>query len=142
MKVSGMLRFVFAGYSIWLEPEQFHSDLASAIQVASKEVDTYPIPAPHVTLIYGMSDLSEKEMIKRFRVVFSNEVRTWPTLRHKGFISDIALDGVNGGLMVNSPKLKRLILKTLIIQPQTSLFFARRIGHGMDGSHVRNVCRT
>jgi hypothetical protein len=100
MKANDMLRFAFSGYSIWLEPEQFHSDLDSAIQVSSKELDAYPIPAPHVTLIYGITDLLEKEMINRFQSVFSNEVRTWPPLRHKGFISDIEIEGVNGGLMV------------------------------------------
>ena len=50
MKLNDALRFSFSGYSIWLDPEQYNSDLDKAIKVASKELGVYPIPAPHVTL--------------------------------------------------------------------------------------------
>ena len=50
MMLKDTLRFSFSGYSIWLDPEQFDSDLDNAIKVASKELGVYPIPAPHVTL--------------------------------------------------------------------------------------------
>ena len=52
--------------------------------------------------VYGIEGLSEMEAMKRFRALFSSdgEIQKWSTLQHKGFISGVEFDGVNGGLMV------------------------------------------
>ena len=91
---------MFAGYSIWLEPEQFQGDLEAAIRTASKELDVIPVPAPHSTVIYGISHLEEAEVKKRFQQL-AFKLTEWPRLEHKGFITDIELNGVNGGEMVS-----------------------------------------
>ena len=99
MIVQDPLRFVFSGYSVWLELEQFHRDLDRAIQTASTELGVRPIPAPHVTVVYGISHLPQEEVRKRFMEVVE-KIPLWPPLKHKGFVSDVEWNGVNGGLMV------------------------------------------
>jgi len=111
------LRFVFQGYAIWLEAEQFPSsaptnllsersrdnDLDQAIRVASQELDVHPIPAPHLTALYGINHLPEHEVQQRFRDL-ANELQDWdqsPMLEPDGFLSDIEIEGVNGGEMVS-----------------------------------------
>ena len=122
MKVDGMLRYSFAGYSIWLDPEQFDADLDNAIHVASTELGVYPIPEPHITLMYGIKRMSEVEARKRFRGVFSNNaaVQKWPTMQQQGFVSDVELDGVNGGTMV-----KNIFVKAFLGQRQTGKMLAQ-----------------
>lgn len=94
------LRFIFSGYSVWLELEQFDGDLDSALHTTSKELSVHAIPAPHVTVVYGVSHLPESEARKIFREVVLDRIPYWPQLKHKGFLTDVEWDGVNGGQMV------------------------------------------
>jgi hypothetical protein len=94
------LRFIFSGYSVWLELEQFDGDLDSALHTASKELSVHSIPAPHVTVVYGVSHLPEWEARKRFREVVLERISSWPPLKHKGFLTDVEWEGVDGGQMV------------------------------------------
>eukprot|EP00980_Cylindrotheca_fusiformis_P019841 scaffold6966_cov112-Cylindrotheca_fusiformis.AAC.19 len=93
------LRFVFSGYSVWLELEQYQDDL-DRVCAESKERLGLPhgVPEPHVTAIYGMTHLSEQEARKKLQQV-AEDVQDWPILEHKGFVNDIELEGVNGGAM-------------------------------------------
>jgi hypothetical protein len=106
------LDFVFKGYSIWLELEQVESDLDKAVDAAALDLDVHAIPgtltgvfvrtlcgvgvkisnhrllfpllAPHVTVIYGISHLSEDECLKRFREDLATRLQAWQDLRVKG----------------------------------------------------------
>ena len=90
------LDFVFKGYSIWLELEQQANDLYRALEAAALDLDVHCIPAPHVTAIYGISHLSETEMLRRFRKNLVPRVESWPELRAIGFKVDKSYDGVDG----------------------------------------------
>jgi hypothetical protein len=100
------LDFVFKGYSIWLELDQVESDLDKAVEAAALDLHVHAIPvgdcgcqwcgndciltffnskAPHVTVIYGISHLSEDECLKRFREDLATRVQAWQELRVKGF---------------------------------------------------------
>jgi hypothetical protein len=103
MEVKNALRFEFEGYSVWLEPEQFQGDLDKAIQTASEELRVIPIPVPHATLVYGISHLPEVEVKRRFNEV-ALKISEWPSLELKGFLTDIELDGLDGGTMVRKRK--------------------------------------
>jgi hypothetical protein len=94
------LRCIFFGYSVWLELEQFDGDLDSALHTASKELFLQAIPAPHVTVVYGVSHLPEWEVRKRFREVVLERIPSWPPLKHKGFLTEVEWEGVDGGEMV------------------------------------------
>jgi hypothetical protein len=102
MMIQEPLRCFFSGYSVWLELEQFDGDLDSALHTASKELNVYAIPAPHVTVVYGVSHLPEWEARKRFQEVVFKRISSWPSLKHKGFRTDVELEGVDGGLMVRN----------------------------------------
>lgn len=96
------LDFVFKGYSIWLELEQaIDNDLDKALEAAAFDLDVDVIPEPHVTAIYGMSHLSETEVLRRFREGLVPRVEAWPELRVKGFRVDKSFDGVDGQEMVS-----------------------------------------
>ena len=101
MMVQDPLKFIFSGYSIWLELEQFDNDLDTVLHTASAELGVLPIPAPHVTVVYGVSHLPEWQARKKFRDVVLEHIPEWPALKHKGFITDVEYEGVNGGLMVS-----------------------------------------
>lgn len=81
------LRFVFKGYTLWLELEQFPleinpkedgtcfttaSDLDHIIALAASEQGLQPIPMPHVTLLYGMCQYDTEEEVK---AVFNGKLR-------------------------------------------------------------------
>ena len=100
------LRFVFSGYSIWLEPEEFKldeesGDLELAIQTSSIALALpFGIPSPHVTAIYGMRHLSEMEVRQRFQKVGKLIYEWCPiVLKQKGFRNDVEIKGVLGGEM-------------------------------------------
>eukprot|EP00429_Kryptoperidinium_foliaceum_P038562 CAMPEP_0176178206 /NCGR_PEP_ID=MMETSP0120_2-20121206/91311_1 /TAXON_ID=160619 /ORGANISM="Kryptoperidinium foliaceum, Strain CCMP 1326" /LENGTH=249 /DNA_ID=CAMNT_0017516355 /DNA_START=13 /DNA_END=762 /DNA_ORIENTATION=- len=115
MIVKDGLRFVFQGYAIWLDVEQFQvpssewgsglragrsNDLERAISVSSQELNVYPIPAPHLTALYGINHLSESDTRKRFQdLAESLQGEEWPILEPDGFTSDVEIAGINGGLM-------------------------------------------
>lgn len=94
------LDFVFKGYSIWLELAQNANDLDDALDEAARDLDVDRIPAPHVTVIYGMTHLSETEVLRQFREELVPNLQTWPDLRVKGFKVDKSFDGVDGQEMV------------------------------------------
>lgn len=96
------LKFVFSGYSIWLEPEQFQNDLELVVEEATARLGLpHGVPTPHVTAIYGMTHLSEAQARKKFQQIFSDNFAylAWPVLKHAGFQNGIELNGVNGGEM-------------------------------------------
>ena len=92
------LKFVFSGYSIWLEPEEYQNDLTLAIDTATAGLGLrLGIPLPHVTLLYGINHLTEIEARKRFLETCSTSA-VGKTLieefKFKGFMNDIELNGV------------------------------------------------
>jgi hypothetical protein len=101
MMVQEPLKFIFKGYSVWLELESFENDLDAVLQTASTELGVHKIPSPHVTVIYGVSHLPEWQVRKNFRDIVLEQIPEWPPLKHKGFITDVEYEGVNGGLMVS-----------------------------------------
>ena len=122
-KISGdsikdLLRFSFQGYAVWLEAEQFPSfldtasphksdaqnnDLDQVIRTASQDLDVFPIPVPHMTMLYGITHLPEREVRKRFQyLALQFQEEEWPILQPEGFLSDIEINGLNGGEMVRS----------------------------------------
>lgn len=94
------LDFEFRGYSIWLEISQEQGDLDSALDAAANSLDVDPIPAPHVTVIYGISHLSEAEILTNFREKLVPFLDSWPELRVAGWKVDKSFDGVDGQEMV------------------------------------------
>ncbi|KAL3791199.1 hypothetical protein ACHAWO_013630 [Cyclotella atomus] len=119
------LRFLFSGYSLWLELKQnkFQNDgkgdLSRMVEDAALRFNTLPIPYPHVTALYGI-DLEEGEVRRIFREdvkrvledkarerrrsvnvcnVDDNE-KMWPDLEALGILVDVEYDGVGNGTMV------------------------------------------
>lgn len=96
------LRFEFSGVSIWLDIEgsEKGGDYHRAINDCASKLGLMPIQG-HVTAIYGITHLTEDEA----RLKFCGDVRThflgrgWPHLQPIGVLSDVELDGVNGGRM-------------------------------------------
>lgn len=109
---NNVLRYVFHGYAVWLEVEQFpctmassdvgkYDDLEQAIQVASEELNVYPIPVPHLTALYGISHLSEVDVRQRFRdIAIELQSHEIPVMQPVSFLSDVEIEGLNGGAMV------------------------------------------
>ena len=66
------LRFVFTGYSLWLELEQFNIDdngLGDLDHAMIDAADRFKlggaIPSPHVTALYGIDTISDEEEMRR-----------------------------------------------------------------------------
>jgi hypothetical protein len=130
-----ILAFQFQGYAIWLDLEQQQhqqqhepkpcflnppphttttsveetkQDLDDALRTAGAELGVAPIPAPHVTALYGIQHLSEDEVRQRFQDVanelfwFRQRWSSWPLLEPVGFLSDVEIAGKNGGQMVST----------------------------------------
>lgn len=116
------LRFVFKGYSIWLDLEQSavdangQGDLDRAVSECAAMYNVHPIPAPHVTALYGIAFDDEAELRRVFSselmpVILEERVKRrraagdesegayWPDLDATGFIVDIEFDGRDGGTM-------------------------------------------
>lgn len=124
------LRFVFSGYSLWLELKQKHidkdgrGDLDRAMTDAADQFQLGGvIPSPHVTALYGITAVGDEGEVRR---IFREDVRRvlretaeerrrknggavgnestdqiWPDLDATGIIVDVEFDGVNGGTMVS-----------------------------------------
>jgi len=116
------LRFCFKGYTIWMEPEQFPleiiskddgvslttvSDLDHIIATISSEQGLQPIPKPHVTLLYGMSQFSAEEEVKAVfngefkdflsRMETKNNTSNWSSaLKFNDGLFGVCFDGVDG----------------------------------------------
>jgi hypothetical protein len=96
------LQFVFSGYSIWLEPEQFQHDLDLAIKTTTTQLGLpLSIPSPHITAVYGISHLSEDSVRERFESIGDSLQDSWPIMIHEGFRNDIEISGVDSGEMVS-----------------------------------------
>lgn len=87
---------VAAGYSIWLEVSQTDRDLEKAISSVSLDNSLCPIPAPHCTVLYGVSHLSEEEIKNVFRDKIAPAAKDWPALETKGSHVGVCYDGVDG----------------------------------------------
>uniref|UniRef100_A0A7S2RIR2 Uncharacterized protein n=2 Tax=Eucampia antarctica TaxID=49252 RepID=A0A7S2RIR2_9STRA len=96
------LSFRFCGYTLWLEPEQFDNDLSQAMSMACTAHGLHPIPSPHITLIYGMTHLTETEVQHLFRHDLQLLLRKgWgEPFQSIGILADKTFDGVNGENMV------------------------------------------
>jgi len=116
------LRFRFKGYTIWMEPEQFPveiiskedgvsvntvSDLDHIIATISTEQGLQPIPKPHVTLLYGMSQFSSEEEVKAIfqgefkdslsKMEIGNTIDNWSSpLKFSDGLFGVCFDGVDG----------------------------------------------
>ena len=115
------LRYVFSGYSIWLELEQQETDkngigdLEFAVKEAADEFCLGgAIPAPHVTALYGITTIAtDQEATDIFRkdvvTAITNRAekqqhesavkKLWPDLVATGILVGAEFDGVNGGEM-------------------------------------------
>ena len=65
------LQWEFYGLAIWLELEEFGSDLSMTIQDFSQTYHTEPIPKAHVNAIYNMNHLTIKEAKEKLHQVKS-----------------------------------------------------------------------
>eukprot|EP00242_Pyramimonas_sp_CCMP2087_P003019 CAMPEP_0198228844 /NCGR_PEP_ID=MMETSP1445-20131203/113813_1 /TAXON_ID=36898 /ORGANISM="Pyramimonas sp., Strain CCMP2087" /LENGTH=269 /DNA_ID=CAMNT_0043909275 /DNA_START=273 /DNA_END=1082 /DNA_ORIENTATION=- len=115
------IRFHFKGFSIWLDFGEQRSDFPSAfsttgngdfseknhslnddVKLACSEMaeahGLFPIPAPHVTVLYGIEHTSQAAVREKFSQV-RELIKAWPVLRPIGMVADVELDGVNGGTM-------------------------------------------
>jgi len=118
------LRFRFQGYTLWFELEQFPieinskeggdltvSDLDHIIALAASEKGLQPIPNPHVSLLYGMTQFDTEREVKS---VFNGKLRDTlkimksyngtnglsSTLKFQNGRFGVAYDGLDGEVMV------------------------------------------
>lgn len=126
------LRFVFSGYSLWLDLAQANvdgdgrGDLDRALIDAADRFDLGgAIPSPHVTVLYGIDTIEEDEEARRMfredvkRVLLEeaekrrrtrnrdgddddDDVKLWPDVSATGILVDVEIDGVGLGTMVRS----------------------------------------
>lgn len=91
------LQWEFKGLTLWLEFEEFDSDLTNAIDYAVKVYGTEKIPVPHATAIYGMTHLTQDQAKAKLAAIpqvlagWKNEVDP-----PKGLTCDIAEEGKPG----------------------------------------------
>ncbi|KAL7545327.1 hypothetical protein ACHAWF_008683 [Thalassiosira exigua] len=96
------LQWNFKGLTLWLELEEFDSDLTRAAEDLSSLRSSPHIPRPHATAIYGMEHLSVDEARRRLGRVREVLVPhtgdgTWPPFaRPTGITSDVAVCGRPG----------------------------------------------
>jgi len=63
------LNWKFHGLTLWLELEEYQSDITNAISDLASHFRTESIPKSHTTAIYGMTHLTADEAIKRLHRV-------------------------------------------------------------------------
>lgn len=123
------LRFVFSGYSLWLELEQEGIDADGRGDLDRAMIDAADrfrlggaIPSPHVTALYGIDTIDDEEEVRR---MFRDDVtgvlmetaerkgtgKMWPDLDATGMIVDVEFDGVNGGKMVRLCRGEKIICR-------------------------------
>mmetsp|Transcript_25605 Transcript_25605/g.47719 ORF Transcript_25605/g.47719 Transcript_25605/m.47719 type:complete len:268 (-) Transcript_25605:1588-2391(-) len=89
------LSWEFEGYTIWVELEEFDSDLTDVISDLSSEFGVQAIPQSHMTAIYGMKHLSADEAVRRLRDFCASG--GWPAFRRPvGVVQDVAVAGNPG----------------------------------------------
>jgi len=91
------LQWKFKGLTLWLEFEEFDSDLTNAIDYAVKIYGTEKIPIPHATAIYGMTHLTKDEAITKLEQI-PQVLKGWKNVldKPKGLTCDIAEEGKPG----------------------------------------------
>mmetsp|Transcript_31273 Transcript_31273/g.57246 ORF Transcript_31273/g.57246 Transcript_31273/m.57246 type:complete len:341 (+) Transcript_31273:758-1780(+) len=92
------LQWEFKGLTLWLELEEFDSDITRAVEHFSSKHSSPFIPKSHTTAIYGMEHLSFAEAKERLRRVPSIlQSGAWPAFsKPTGVTSDIAVCGKPG----------------------------------------------
>lgn len=90
------LKWEFKGLTLWLELEEFNSDLTEAISDFSARHNSPFIPKPHTTAIYGMEHLTIDEAKAKLHHV-KERIGQWPTFaKPTGITQDIAQVGRPG----------------------------------------------
>lgn len=90
------LNWDFHGLSLWLELEEYESDITNAIGDLAIQYQVEKIPKSHTTAIYGMTHLTTDTAIQRLHAV-KNNIPVWPTFASpSGVVSDIAVCGRPG----------------------------------------------
>jgi hypothetical protein len=90
------LQWEFYGLTLWVEFEEFESDLTNAIQDASSFYGTDAVPKPHATAIYGMKHLSVEEARDKLHQI-PTVVPQWPIMESPVAVKqDIAVEGRPG----------------------------------------------
>ena len=157
------LRFVFKGWSVWLDVEEPPNNSAAnvtttttgpfteALAYAASRHSVYPIPAPHITVIYGIDHIDEDMVLRRFRslgesltqlMLGRNDTAMWPPLTSKGVLSDIEIDGVNGGTMTmawSEISLQTSELQESLVEHVWDVMMCG-MGNADDGTAEDNVC--
>lgn len=93
------LQWEFSGLTIWIELEEFDSDLSSCIAYMSHKHGVELIPRSHMTAIYGMDHLGAEEARHRLRTRVREALPggRWPTFRPPiGIVQDVAVAGNPG----------------------------------------------
>ena len=156
------LRFVFKGWSVWLDVEEpagssganatiTTGPFTEALAYAASRHSVNPIPAPHVTVIYGIDHIDEAMVLRRFRslgesltqlMLGRNDTAMWPPLTSKGVLSDIEIDGVNGGTMTmawSEISLQTSELQESLVEHVWDVMMCG-MGNMEDGTEEENVC--
>ena len=92
------LQWEFKGLTLWVEFEEFDSDLTRAIDHFVRLYGTECIPVPHATVAYGMAHLTDEEALSRLRMIPKLFPHGWPSLvgTPVGVKQDIAVEGRPG----------------------------------------------
>lgn len=92
------LRFAFRGYSVWLELQDVDGDLDRALDVAASDLHVHRVPSPHVTVEYGMAQIDEREIRRRFceDLPVQQLRKEWPDFVVRGIQTGTTVDGVDG----------------------------------------------
>lgn len=90
------LRWKFHGLSLWLELQEFESDISNAVEDFAVKYNTETIPKSHVTAIYGMTHLTIEEAKSKLCSV-KDAIPSWPDFAPPtSVLSDIAVPGRPG----------------------------------------------
>jgi hypothetical protein len=89
-------KFIFKGYSIWLELEQVDKDFDKVLTVAANDLGLYRVPTPHVTAAYGITHLSQTEVCRRFTENVGSKISNWPRLKLERIKTGVSFDGFDG----------------------------------------------
>lgn len=90
------LNWEFHGLTLWLELEEYDSDISNAIEDFAHKYKTESIPKPHMTAIYGMTHLTVNEAKEKLHSI-KDLIPSWPKFtRPTGVVSDIAKAGLPG----------------------------------------------
>ena len=93
------LQWEFSGLTVWIELEEFDSDLSSCIAYMSRKHGVELIPRSHMTAIYGMDHLGAEEARHRLRTRVREALPggRWPKFRPPiGIVQDVAVAGNPG----------------------------------------------